>query len=886
MKTTFTLVLLMVSLTLTSTSQPYSYELMMDNFEQISESEIQWDIFLRKGSTSDNWALYSMQLRWQFDNDIYNTGGAFETGSLTIDDTETDLITNSGWFTDAHFTKINPSGTEDLIQWAVITAPSPGLPVTVFDDFEWKKVARFSAVLMKGVSPHNFKDLDPLFAFQSSGLQLIVRRCGYTGSNPTATMDGTANYEIDPATRVVIPPPGVKINDRQLAGYCFTGDGDWDDNARWNNVTAENANTPPGLNSNAIINGNVTITGDESLLPLNGNGGELTINTGVEPLYTLTATGNFIFTNAGIMYIWSGAPFSSTDLGNPADLASGTNVTLQAIDYSGQPATVQWTTIPPNSGVFGNPNATVTTFTMPALDVEVIATFSPSDGKTSNAKVDLDIESYPQIGEELLKSFSNTNTLFASLTIATGGTLTVDKLFNDNENGAAAIVLKSAAGEVSGSLMHNNTGVEATVERYLEQNQWHFVSSPISNGVSGIFLDVYLKDWDETTGAWDYIIPTNEPLPIMKGFEAWSSVNFGSPDMVYYAGELNVGPHSIDLTNTSTAPALNRGYNFIGNPYPCAVNWSLAAGWVKSSITGTIYIYNPAVGQYGSFPPEEPEFPANGVSQYIHSGQGFFVQVPDNSSTGSVSVKNEARLHNAQAFLKKGNKELDGKLLKLKTSSDINTYSDESIIMFKQDATASYDMQYDAYKLDGIEDAPKMYTTNIDQDHLLINSLTEDDENIIVPVNFEVGIGGIYTIEVNESVNFAESTDIILEDKKDGVFTNLTEQSTYSFTADPSDDAERFNVYFYFNPSTEIETMALSNLHIFTSQHKLILESLSNDFLSGQLHVYTLLGQQVVGEKVDAGLKHETEIQEEGIYIVTFYNQQDQKQYRQKIQIR
>jgi hypothetical protein len=251
-----------------------------------------------------------------------------------------------------------------------------------------------------------------------------------------------------------------------------------------------------------------------------------------------------------------------------------------------------------------------------------------------------------------------------------------------------------------------------------------------------------------------------------------------------------------------------------------------------------------------------------------------------------LTVNPSARVHNAQLFLKNGESITSNPLLRLSTYSEVNDYLDETVITFDEESTINFDGQFDAYKMTGLEEAPQLYSITVDMIELSINSMPAVDENMIVPLNYKVGISGIYTIEATEMLNFTGATDIILEDKKEGTFINLTEQNTYSFAADPSDDVERFNVYFYFNPSTEIETMALSNLHIFTSQHKLILESLTNDVLSGQLLVYTLLGQQVAGEKVNAGLKYETEIQEEGIYIVTFYNQQDQKQYRQKIQIR
>jgi hypothetical protein len=47
-----------------------------------------------------------------------------------------------------------------------------------------------------------------------------------------------------------------------------------------------------------------------------------------------------------------------------------------------------------------------------------------------------------------------------------------------------------------------------------------------------------------------------------------------------------------------------------------------------------------------------------------------------------------------------------------------------------------------------------------------------------------------------------------------------------------------------------------------------------------------MLGQQVIAEQINTGLQHEVTLNEEGIYIVTYYSLKEQKQYRQKVQVR
>ncbi|MEZ5146941.1 MAG: hypothetical protein R2759_07640 [Bacteroidales bacterium] len=52
-----------------------------------------------------------------------------------------------------------------------------------------------------------------------------------------------------------------------------------------------------------------------------------------------------------------------------------------------------------------------------------------------------------------------------------------------------------------------------TVQQYLSSERWHFVSPPVSGATINSYLDVYLKEYDETSMMYDYLVnPTNTPL--------------------------------------------------------------------------------------------------------------------------------------------------------------------------------------------------------------------------------------------------------------------------------------------------------------------------------------------------------------------------------------
>ena len=865
MKKTIYILLLIAFSTISLKAQTYSYEVKMDNFEQVSETEFQWDIFLRKGVGSDDWALYTMQMRWQYDVALYN-GGSFETDSLTIISDSSELIVKNGWFNDSHFTKVNPGGTGDLIQWATVDAPTPGDPVNVFDDYSWKRVARFSAKLLKNGNLHNFADIDPEFAISVAGQSnLIVMRCDYTGSNPNAKMSGIYNYEIDPTTRVVIPGLGVKVNDRQLAGYWFSGDGLWNENARWNNITTENANTLPGANSNAIIYGNCIIPDnlDISLLPnVSGNGGELTILNGEPSLYSLELLPNG--TNVSVT-LYGAAP-GYPQLTNPSQLQAGTEVNMSTSGGFGAGTFINWTdqynTVLSTDVNFGP-------YYMPAEDMIITANW------TSGSK-----------GTESVKG-SKAN-LYASLTIAPGGRLTVFTLYNDNINGSEALVVQADEDPATpdGSLITDNAGVPGIDERYIVEDSWHYVSSSISNGVSGIFLDIWLKEFDEADSVWTYIIPVNEPLTPLKGYACWSYNTGNTPPgigstKVFFDGNLNAGQYSITVTNHAGAGATHnsKGFNFVGNPFPSAVDWD-AAGWTKTNIDNTIYIFNPTNGQYGTYTGSGSG--TNGVTNIIPHGQGFFVHVPTTYATGTLGVNNSARVHNDKPLFKgSGSKDdIVYPYLKLKSTSDINEYSDEAVIRFLDDATADFDSQYDAFKLQGVDEAPQMSTVS-EGIEFAINSLPLSDEDVTIPVKFDVGIDGIYTIEAAETANL-EDMYIYLKDLQEDVIINLNEQQNYSFFSTVDDDPARFEILFKSSPLGIGSYDITGNIRIYSDRNVVYL--VSNDDLSGILKIYDMSGKTVYSDDLMGLSAYEVKLNvEKGFYIVKLFT--DDKILSEKVVI-
>jgi hypothetical protein len=307
----------------------------------------------------------------------------------------------------------------------------------------------------------------------------------------------------------------------------------------------------------------------------------------------------------------------------------------------------------------------------------------------------------------------------------------------------------------------------------------------------------------EETGEWFFIVPTNVNLVRMKGYAAWADNDLTGSTVVSYKGFLNVGSQNINLTHTI---GLGDGYNFVGNPYSSAIDWDAPGGWTKTNLDDAIYLWKPSIGNYATYAGGVGTSGATGI---VPSGQGFFVHVTDGNTTGAVGVNMSARLHDNQAFWKNGGTSANYPLFRIQSNSADNNFGDEILFRFLEGATEGFDSNLDAYKLTGTGTAPQFYSMISNQSKLSINSMPEFTETLIVPLGFEAKSNGFYSIDLVEMLSFPIETEVILEDKLENVFINLTEQNSYSFSANETDDPERFNLHFLKSPENTQEFVGI-----------------------------------------------------------------------------
>lgn len=445
--------------------------------------------------------------------------------------------------------------------------------------------------------------------------------------------------------------------------------------------------------------------------------------------------------------------------------------------------------------------------------------------------------------------------LGSSLQINPTGSLTVTGTFTNN----GLLTIKSDA-TGTGSLIENN-GVAATVERYLTADEWHYISAPVDNPLAGVFMGMYMMEWDEPTGTWTYISDENYPLTTdMEGFAIWTM----DPGTAVFSGNLNTGAKSIMATNTMAALHNNKGFNFAGNPYPSSLDWNVddGSGWTRTSgnIDLSLYIWNQTYLNYGVYV-KGGGTGTNDVDNVIPPHQGFFVSVSPGQATGTLGVNNGARIHASKDILKSG--EILNDLLKFRVTG--NNYADEMIVQINPLASVNAD-QLDATKFRGSAAAPQLYSISKDNRELSINSFPVQDDYMVIPVGLEVGADAVYTISVSDFAGFEFSSGIYLEDLKEGTFTKLEGNSVYSFNANPLDEPMRFLLHMSSELAVPENNVGLSSIRVYSFNSDVYVTS--ENGLSGKVMIYDLLGREIVNEKLTGGTMNKFDLSGYKGYLV------------------
>jgi hypothetical protein len=425
----------------------------------------------------------------------------------------------------------------------------------------------------------------------------------------------------------------------------------------------------------------------------------------------------------------------------------------------------------------------------------------------------------------------NTGALCNSLTISESAVLNITpgNFLTVNEDVSIAgelNILSDATGTGSfinkGNLINNGS---LNVQRFIDANYLHFVSSPVLNIASSLFTNAEIGLYGEETGEWQPLNSTD----LLEGGKGYL-INASETGTYTLSGNIYTGDIAspgIQYTSGGGNENWPAGLNLAGNPYTSAIAWNLG-GWTKLNINGSIYVWN-----------EDNYLVWNGEIGNLTDGiipamQGFFVVANDNNP--QLTIPADARIHSTQSFYKTDDNKGEYLVLALHQGGK----TDQIFVQFEEAATDEFDNAYDAYKLPGSDLAPQLYSIASGDIKLSINAFPKDKTKI-VDLGYVAGVAGNdFQMEYIKTYTYYDT--LYLLDTETYARIYLNEDSVYTFTSEQGTFNSRFKIYF--TKVTGIDELANHNISLYSYENTLFFSS--DEFIKqARLDVIDLQGRRL-----------------------------------------
>jgi len=193
-------------------------------------------------------------------------------------------------------------------------------------------------------------------------------------------------------------------------------------------------------------------------------------------------------------------------------------------------------------------------------------------------------------------------------------------------------------------------------------------------------------------------------------------------------------------------------------------------------------------------------------------GQAFQVRVAGGvGSSATWSVNNSHRIATTGVTFYK----TDGADEFINMTLSNGTHSNTAHVYFVDGATNGFDALYDANRLFGVGSRPYIYTVEPNGERLSYNAMAplNAGESKTVPLSTYIGKNGTYTITF-DGVD-AANTLVVLQDLTTGIMYQVTEGYVHTFTANTTDNPNRFMLHFNMQSALGIKNVDLSTIKVF-----------------------------------------------------------------------
>lgn len=405
------------------------------------------------------------------------------------------------------------------------------------------------------------------------------------------------------------------------------------------------------------------------------------------------------------------------------------------------------------------------------------------------------------------------------------------KVYEDNASGTLlhTQTFSTQSGNSSSNLFEESAGVQTFVGDVIVQqhvttavNGWREFTSAVQNMTLSDFHDdglymsgftgasstypswtsVYTYDETQANGNKDngWVPATNitnslAPSAATRIYTGTGSYNLemkGVPGAGEYA-------FNVSYQNSSSAEIAaaedEKGWNFIGNPYPCPISWDAVS---KVNIDDQIWIYSAESGNYGIYVGGAGSGTGtNNVDREIAANQGVWVHAT--SSGASVTITEAAKV-DASADFVKSNEPMP--FFKIGLTNNSNNYKDEVILGQDPSATLGLDPGKDGYKIfTSVSSAPSLWMM-ADTTPLSLNKVAVD-QDFEIDLHYNSAVIGTHKLLFTNPDVMNFDGCLVLEDMELNTYTPITDSLEYSFNSNPiTASGVRFKLHYY--PTSDV----------------------------------------------------------------------------------
>jgi hypothetical protein len=414
--------------------------------------------------------------------------------------------------------------------------------------------------------------------------------------------------------------------------------------------------------------------------------------------------------------------------------------------------------------------------------------------------------------------------------------------------------------------------------------KWHYVTTPVNGQgtevlTTNIVNPYNLLNYDETVvttdknAGWQWYDGHNGTtgfgtLNNKLGYNVYVTDNKTAVFTGEILGNNDFVFENSDLTCQSTDPDQN-GWNLIGNPFTSGVD-------AESFVFGQDLI-GPGLDKVVYFTKDNGYVTYNtythvgtGATRYIPALQGFFVH----AKTGRykrLTIPASGRLSSTGQIYKGTQENVAFPYLKLNISDGVTPNADEAIIYFFDDATTTFDGDYDAYKM--LSENPardQIYTTSSGL-KLAINGLPKPASLTVVPLKVWAGETKNYTINVLDLQNLDDFKVTLIN----GVNRiDLKANPNYTFSATAS---TLINMAIEFDITTDVNVPEKDLTALWYSNGLISIKTGESGFEDNStVVIYDINGREVFiksGFNLGKGETIEIPVHlQNGLYITTVFN--------------